>query len=217
MKKIDWRNHFIELIVVFLGLTAAFMLEQWKEDNKHDEIEREYLQSFHDDLVSDSSTVIKTITKNEQLLENTKGYEELLSSGKAKPDTAFRMLGILLSYNRFLINDATYNSMQNAGQLNLLSDAELRNQIVHYYHLSKQLDIIHDIHDYFLEDYAVPYQMNEMDIEDGGFIKSGAHTNDRFHNIISKLIAMVRVSNYSYKNIKEQNGKILRKVKEHLQ
>ena len=32
--EVDWKNHSIELIAVFFGITLAFMLNNWREDAK---------------------------------------------------------------------------------------------------------------------------------------------------------------------------------------
>ena len=33
--EVDWKNYSIELIVVFIGITLAFMLNNWREDAKY--------------------------------------------------------------------------------------------------------------------------------------------------------------------------------------
>ena len=61
-KKFDWKNHIIELLVVFIGITLAFMLNNWRENEKNNQIENQYLESFHEEIIY-SSTKLDTIIK----------------------------------------------------------------------------------------------------------------------------------------------------------
>ena len=48
MKKhgINWKNSLVELAVVFIGITLAFMLNNWREASNNREYEEKYLQNF---------------------------------------------------------------------------------------------------------------------------------------------------------------------------
>lgn len=49
-QKIHWKNHFMELLVVVIGITIAFILENWRQERASSELEQKYLTSFKDDL-----------------------------------------------------------------------------------------------------------------------------------------------------------------------
>lgn len=66
--KIPWLNHFIELVVVFIGITAAFALNSWWENHKQAQAERMYLNDFSQDLLSDAESLQTIIPSNEAKL-----------------------------------------------------------------------------------------------------------------------------------------------------
>lgn len=66
MEKINWKNYFIELIVVFIGITAAFLLNNWREDYESDELESKYINSIKNDVIQDSISVHEILKFNEE-------------------------------------------------------------------------------------------------------------------------------------------------------
>jgi hypothetical protein len=61
MTKVNWREHFVELLVVFIGITAAFMLNSWRENSKVKALEEKYLRSFESDIIADARALESTI------------------------------------------------------------------------------------------------------------------------------------------------------------
>jgi hypothetical protein len=68
--KIDWKNHLIELFVVFVGIKLAFMTEGWRENYKNLRLEKKYLESFRADLEADVNTLDSLIQFYENLSES---------------------------------------------------------------------------------------------------------------------------------------------------
>ena len=52
-KKVEWRLHFIELLVVIIGISIAFTLEGWSSDRKQEKLQTNYLNSLKSDLEKD--------------------------------------------------------------------------------------------------------------------------------------------------------------------
>ncbi|MCB0298325.1 MAG: hypothetical protein KDG51_24415, partial [Calditrichaeota bacterium] len=73
MKKklqIDWIHHGIELIVVFISISLAFIVNQCRDDYQSARLEGKYLQSFREDVGGDLTTLDSMIVQNERHLEN---------------------------------------------------------------------------------------------------------------------------------------------------
>ncbi len=69
-QKINWLNHFIELVVVVIGITLAFMLNNWREAYVNHRMEEKYLNSFMDDLNFDRVQLDSLIFYNETKLKD---------------------------------------------------------------------------------------------------------------------------------------------------
>jgi hypothetical protein len=81
--KIDWRNHFVELIVVFIGITLAFMLNNWRENNNNQEMAEKYLNSFRNDIAYDHTQLDSIINSNENKLQRINQFISSLKVNKA--------------------------------------------------------------------------------------------------------------------------------------
>lgn len=70
-----WRYAIGELVIVFVGITGAFMLENWRTGRQETRVANEYLASFTYDLQADSTTL-----------------ETILQANHAKMQTVDRMI-----------------------------------------------------------------------------------------------------------------------------
>ncbi len=70
--KIDWRNHFIELMVVFIGITSAFTLNSWQETRKNAGLEQTYISSLAKDIKSDIAQLEWLIVYYDSTLKSVK-------------------------------------------------------------------------------------------------------------------------------------------------
>lgn len=71
--KINWKNHFIELLVVIIGISIAFSLNNWKESSKDKKPEKRYLQN----LLSGLERYTKQLTR----LRDTSAYVLKMNKG----------------------------------------------------------------------------------------------------------------------------------------
>ncbi len=70
--KRSWTYYFLELLVVFIGVTAGFLLNNWRDDNAELRLEKKYLESFYADVETDAidldSLIIRNQTKADTLI-----------------------------------------------------------------------------------------------------------------------------------------------------
>jgi len=72
MKKIKWTKLAIELIVVFLGVSAGFLLQNRKEASANKEQEQKYLQGFLADVNVNINELEESVIDDSLLLRNSK-------------------------------------------------------------------------------------------------------------------------------------------------
>jgi hypothetical protein len=80
--KIEWKNHFVELVVVFVGITLAFILNNWRESYKDKNLEKKYLASFYSDISTDINSLDSLISSKENTLRDTYRLISLLDHEK---------------------------------------------------------------------------------------------------------------------------------------
>ena len=137
--KTNWKNHFIELIVVVIGITIAFMMENWRQEEASREIEQKYLQSFRDDLQGDANTLDSVTVSIQNKIYLLRSFIGDIKKGEVKQDRAEEVISDMLSNLSFFPKQATYESIKNSGGMNIISDYELKEAIVSYYSLNNEL------------------------------------------------------------------------------
>ena len=135
MKKINWLNHGIELMVVIIGISIAFMLNNWRDSRKAREQEREYLENILEDLEDDIyqfNFVMGMDSVKKRQLDSLVGFTFMPL--EAVPDA--EVVQYLFNNNYYIPFEAqgtTYDVMTATGGLSLIKDDEVRQQIVQLY------------------------------------------------------------------------------------
>ncbi len=65
----DWKKLFLELIVVFLVVTAGFLLNNWQLEKQDELLEKKYMSGFLQD-VNTNITELKTAIESDSLWLN---------------------------------------------------------------------------------------------------------------------------------------------------
>ena len=133
------KKYFIEFLMIFLGITLGFFVENVREDYK---IKKSMIQNYKaliDDLRADSLNI------NLYKIQGTKSYADLVKlhtliydfhSEKITWDTLKnKMLRIerLPSYGTVFINNSTFKAIQSSGLLSGLEDKKLSRKLSYYY------------------------------------------------------------------------------------
>ena len=188
MKSINWKDHLINLLVVVIGITAAFYLESWKESNSDDRLEAKYLQSLSEDLQQDLG-YIDTLRSIDQTQINAL---KRLTAATIGPDYSEDSLLYYIRFIQFSVNftpqSVTYESMKFSGKLDIIEDFEFRNRIVglyeQYYRAVREIDgaVAH-----YVENFVQPYSIEHIVLSYDRVISREFLSDYRFKNIIFPL------------------------------
>ena len=133
MKNVNLLDHIANLFVVILGISIAFYLEGYREEKANKKQERKYIESLTKDLETDLQA-FDTLTKTNGRIAD---YLVKLSSASVgapykKDSLLYYLFGT--QYNPpFASQRTSYESMKSSGKIELISNFELRNNIVELY------------------------------------------------------------------------------------
>jgi len=120
-----------EIFVLVLGISVSFLLNEWRLNQRKNTQERELLESFKQNLVSDSTVIFNGIQALNAQLEG--GVKVLTNETNEYSDSlVYQVLG-LLSYVPFKSNDITYEEMKSLGSSNIIKNDSLRAQLIGVY------------------------------------------------------------------------------------
>lgn len=133
-ERIQWKNQIINFVAIVVGVYVAFYLTNRKLESDKRALERQYIQSMLEDLKNDER----------QLTESTDTllyYRNLLASltkhvysGKIPEDSLSEMIRGLYLYLPFIPRNSTYQTLVASGNIDIVREFSLRQQIVELYH-----------------------------------------------------------------------------------
>ncbi|HZY81750.1 MAG TPA: hypothetical protein VFE50_19640 [Cyclobacteriaceae bacterium] len=134
-KNIDWRdlliNKAFDLLMVILGITIAFQLDNWKSDAERHSQEKFYSER----ILADINLDIEELTENLQELKADRvAVENYMSRMNELPaDSLIKPVMAILSFETFNGNQNTYQTLVAGARLNTFSDATVVEKLTGYY------------------------------------------------------------------------------------
>lgn len=186
MKKINWAEKILELVVVVVGILIAFALNNFAQNRKDARQERQHLAGIRADLVQDS---LDLSAATQHLRERIKIGERVIpmmyNEEIPERDSAFAYIfRDMTSYEPFVPNSSTFDALRYSGSLNGISDFDLRGKLVSHYDRYKILDFENTRSYIFTTEVVNPYMMNEIPFEKLRFGYDDYLEDYRLRNIV---------------------------------
>lgn len=146
-----------EIVLVVVGILIALQINNWNEANKESQLEAKFMRSLHEDLQADTTNLNDLINRYEQqnkqldtvlTLYHTleKGYNEVL----------WRNLYSTINYRNFIYTDRTITQLKSTGDLKLIHDRTLTNDIIEYD------SYVYKLLTYYYTDLEFYYKLNNQ-------------------------------------------------------
>lgn len=125
----------IEIIIVIVGITIAFWLNNWGEERKERQLEIEFLKTLRTEIASDSAAFVFQIESNTERVKNLNRFTEILRNEDFANDSIRWFARRFLNRNNWIISTNTYEILKSGGQLDIISDFDLRTDINFFYRI----------------------------------------------------------------------------------
>lgn len=198
---VNWKHLTLELFVVFLGVTAGFILNNWRGNINERKQEHQYLQGFMEDIQSNRESLAESIEMDSLWLKRARPLITLMIENKFHADSSNTIMELLSTYTRFGARIGTWEAILNSGNLNLISDFQLKKQIVDY-HMS--IETVEFIDDYLFDVFdrnLNTYLISEYSFINNQIINLGIGITPEFANIFAVYFSLLQQRYGSYKSI----------------
>ncbi|WP_020533485.1 DUF6090 family protein [Flexithrix dorotheae] len=187
IKKLNWKYAIGEIIIVIIGISIAFSLNNWNEERKK-EVERiKYLESFKMDLDDEINHLRENIETFENKISSIQGLFPFLYGKQAGRDTVVNDVFELANVVIYNPHDVTYNALINSGDLGIFDNFELKRAIEYHYANQVQVKLDYKRQNSIMENYFGDFMIYNLDY---GKIRSGDYSfiDDKLlKNIIQSL------------------------------
>lgn len=202
---ISFTKLFLELLVVFLGVSAGFLLQNNKEIKQNKEFERKYLNGFYNDVNENISELERLIEADSIWIENNSYAAKLILFDSLSFDSANALIIAMVYYSEFNPQTNTYATITNSGNLDLISNYKLRQSLVNCY---KNFDEYELLDKYFLEHNSqnyIPFILNNVDLFNQKLIDPAGHKNILFKNIFAVHFSLTQQRIEAFKELLVEN------------
>jgi hypothetical protein len=168
-RKKHFREYFLEFLMIFLAVTMGFIAENIREKISDRSKEKEYIESLVQDLKTDTGLATRAIKDLTFQMYGMDTLEMLLTPDVNKNDSAvyicYRQQSSLHNEHAINFSDRTITQLFSSGNMRLLRDRSVSDQITEYYSEIKIVESQKSFYtDYFhkcLEIYQEIYEFDE--------------------------------------------------------
>ena len=178
-----WLRLILELIVVFIGVSAGFLFDNFREERSNIKLEDKYLESFYNNVVADSVEIQSMILSNQNNIDISERSVASMQAGTITNDSALVVLSVMATYTNLNLENATYLSVVNSGNLGLIRDFEISEQIVYYYRSHEDMRYVEQVYNDYISNYILPYLSKKLDFISGQFVEDFTVNDIEFRNI----------------------------------
>ena len=177
--------YLFEFLVVFTGVSLAFIFDRVYDNYSEAVNEKEYLQSFVSDIKSDIDALDTLINMNGKNLTSMDSIISKFDSvdKEERQNIQTEMLRIMIAQFTFDNQSSTYESLKYAGNMSIISNQKLRKSIVDLYLRYESMNLIEKVYNDFVSKYIYPIGLENMNLSNGKMIKDMSN-DQKFKNIV---------------------------------
>jgi hypothetical protein len=102
------------------------------------------------------------------------------------------MIKMILKISKLNANKSTFEEISNSGNLNILTNFELKSQIVKYYLDLGGVEFIDDYFNKYFSDFVMPFILSEYSVLTEEFKDKNVINSIRFSNVVAGYYSMVQ-------------------------
>lgn len=212
MKKLELGYIIQEIVIVIIGISIAFALNNWKESQADVKLQQRYLDNMAADIQQELELLAINKQEMQAKLELIQKVRPLMSAPNNRKDTVARKVFAIAKSVSFNPVNVTYQTLVNSGDLKLIDDFELRSSIEEHYSLHKIILRDYERLDNIYKEYLGKFFVYDIDFSamrqgDFSFLE-----NPLLSNIINSLDGSYRFALQANERCRASNQALLEKI-----
>ncbi|GEM_PF-2130270 len=162
--RLSLKSILVDLLIVIIGITIAFWLNNWNEARKLKEVEISFITDLKEEMLSDSSLFSFHVGISETTIKRLDTFIEICKSKDYTNDSLNFYVNSLMDRNFWLLNSNSYQTLVAGGKLDVISSIEYR-KLINRFYTSRVIDTrrVSDEGNRFLEDHLRPFLYKNSD------------------------------------------------------
>ncbi len=207
--------YFLEILVVIIGITAAFALDRWSSNNKENTLEKNYKSSLVADLDKDIKDLQMVIDSTNTILKNIGEVFQFNYTNASVESYKRRHVVSTYLASYFYPQNGTYVSLINSGDIAVIKDFELKKELSDLYNVKyKEIERIDQVIKNLVDNMIQPYMIQkvEFSIRRDGIGSAGPLKTNEATNMIGSMFNLMSARQQAYQDIIAQCDSLKSKI-----
>jgi len=128
-----------EILLVVIGIIIAVQIGNWNQSVQDKELLRISLENLREDLEIQKEIIDGQLAHESEMIAKADSILMFMQEPVPSPSDMAPLLFELTTRRTFIANKATFNNLESTGNIVLIKDKELKNELIRYY---QQLDYL---------------------------------------------------------------------------
>ncbi|WP_223552278.1 hypothetical protein [Aestuariivivens sp. NBU2969] len=181
---IDWKSKLIDLLIVIIGITIAFQLNNFNESNKSNAQERDYLRSFYEENRDNELALSLAYEFALKTKDDIDTLKQILLSKNYKDSRIKNLSANMMALSDFNPSLVTMENITESGEFKLISDLEYREKLIDTYNSYKTTSQLESILSDYVNEYVTPFFFRNIRFSDFTSLNNNFKENPEFENIV---------------------------------
>ncbi len=196
-----------EILLVMIGISLAFQLDNWNENRIKENVEISYYKNIREQIVDDKALINEQINFNNRYMAEFRHANNILETNdRSKMDTLGLIARNLTQYSDFDKKGNVYETLVNSGEIKLLRNHEIVNSIRELEEKYNYINRMENIHYDAMMKHVIIATNSIIKFSDGSVQKPNRLYSYEFQNLVLSLIQIMTEKDKVYNEaLKEIN------------
>ncbi len=194
-----------EILLVMIGISLAFQLDNWNENRVKDNTEISYYKNIRDQIAGDKELIERELSFNldyQRQFGYANGILETMDFDKM--DTLGIIVRSLTQYSDFDQQGNIYETLVNSGEIKLLHNLQIVNGIRNLEEKYLYVNRIENIHYDAMITYVVPAINPYLKFSSAEIMKPKAFYTYEFQNLLLSLMQIMEEKKEAYQEVLDE-------------
>lgn len=182
--KIDWATKIVDLLIVIIGITIAFKLNNWNELRKTNSEVKSYLKSFYDENKANHDKLVSGLKFLKSKKQRIDSLKQILSSKNYSNKRIKFLVASMTSTPDLSAATITMQSVTSSGKFDQIGNIKLRRDIISTYDTYKETKVLESTLSDYAKQYIIPFLIKNVRLINFSAIHSDFAKNPLFENYV---------------------------------
>lgn len=207
-----------EILLVMIGLSLAFQLNNWNDNRIKENTEVTYYKNIKDQIEDDKGLLEEQVAYNNHYLVQFKYANEIIEANdRSKIDTLGLIVHKFTQYSDFDRKGNIYETLVNSGEIKLLKNLTIVNNIRGLEEKYNYVNRMENIHYDAMMKYVIMSITPIIKFSDSSVQKPDLLYNYEFQNLVLSLIQVMTEKDQVYNEAMAEIENIIKLIDEELE